>query len=69
MILKLLFILLKYFIELFLLYIGIVYIFGIFAWVISLFTRQTIKLSEVLMMPFKKKSAFPKTNNLTKKGK
>lgn len=69
MILKLLFILLKFMIELFLLYIGAVYILGIFAWFISLFTKQTIKLSEVLIMPFKKKSAFPKTKSLTRKEK
>jgi hypothetical protein len=68
MILRALTLLLSSIIKLYLLYVCIVWILGISFWFFSLFTRRTIKLSEVLVIPFKKRQPF-NNNNKFKKGK
>lgn len=61
--------LLMAFIYLFLFYVGLVWVLGLAFWVFSLFTKQTLKLKDVILLPFKQESKFPKTKTLTKKGK
>ena len=56
MIFKILSLALTNFIKLYLFYVGIIWIIGISFWFFSLFTKHTIKLSEVLARPFVRKS-------------
>ena len=55
-------------IYLFLFYVGLVWVLGLAFWLFSLFTKQTLKLKDVILLPFKRKTNFQKNKTLTKKG-
>ena len=56
-------------IYLFLFYVGLLWVLGLAFWFFNLFTKQTLKLKDVILLPFKREKLISKKQKiLTKKG-